>query len=316
MTGALMILCVGAFAAVALATSALVGVAWSASLRWRVRLSARAESRLLLAAALAPGFVAMTALCVSFVPSLGWLPDHCLGHAPHHPHLCTRHATESPALALMALAGIMAGRWIWAGAHAVRNLLRLASTTRALRDAARTSGGLYILPTRTPEAFVMGLLAPRVYVSEGLLGIPEVVDAVLAHEHAHARRRDPLRQWLAALALACHLPGLAARLAHALRRAQEMAADTEAAVALRDGPRVADALVKLARVRVSYGESIMGFVGGDIEERVLRLLSPFPGSERPGRVAIAVLAVALPLAMLAFASPVHHTVETILGILS
>jgi Zn-dependent protease with chaperone function len=45
-------------------------------------------------------------------------------------------------------------------------------------------------------AFCAGLLRPRVYLTEGVVRVldPGALDAVLVHESAHARRRDPLRR--------------------------------------------------------------------------------------------------------------------------
>lgn len=323
----LALLCMGALAMVCFAASALIGLAWTASARWRAGMSARAESRLLLAAALAPGVVGLAALGAALLPSLGWLPDHCLAHAPHHPHLCVDHAaghaTGALSLPLLALAGLLAGRWLWAGTLAGYRLIRLARTSRALADAAHRRGDLYVLPMPAPEAFVMGLVRPRVYVSEGLVtnmdmagDDDDVLAPVLAHERAHARRRDPLRVWIASLALACHLPGLAAQLARALRCSQEMAADEEAAAALGDAPRVAQALVRLAHMQRSRPGSVLAFTGGSLEARVQRLLAPPTRSEQPTRATIAGPMLALLLGMLMAPGPVHHALETILGLLS
>ena len=73
--------------------------------------------------------------------------------------------------------------------------------------------GVLVIEDARPRAFCAGLVRPRVYVTTGALAIldEESVEAVLAHERHHARRRDPLR--LAAsrvLARALFfLPGLA-----------------------------------------------------------------------------------------------------------
>lgn len=323
MTGSLVLLCAGAFAAVSFSSSALIGVLLAAGRGWRGRLSAHAESRLALAAALAPGLVALAALAAALLPSLGWLPDHCLAHGAHHPHLCVNHgATTLPAAPLLGLAGLLAARGCIAALRAARILVSSWRAARSLDAASRRDGpGLRRLPVDAPEAFVIGMLRPRVYVSDGLLRMPgDVVAAVLAHERAHVARRDPLRRLAATVALCCHLPGLASRLERSLHRCQEMAADADAARALGDGGRVASALVTMARARRHQPSVIasagLAYAGSHIRERVHRLLRGSPGCERPGPGLLAALAMALPAGMLACAAPVHHAVETVLGLLS
>jgi hypothetical protein len=56
-------------------------------------------------------------------------------------------------------------------------------------------GGALILDDEQPRAFCVGLLRPQVYVSSGAVAMldDDALGAVLAHEHHHARRHDPLR---------------------------------------------------------------------------------------------------------------------------
>jgi len=71
-----------------------------------------------------------------------------------------------------------------------RFLARLTVVGPLERDPAVT-----VIADRQPRAFCAGFLRPSVYVSERtleLLGEAEL-DAVLAHERHHLRRRDPLR---------------------------------------------------------------------------------------------------------------------------
>jgi Zn-dependent protease with chaperone function len=58
---------------------------------------------------------------------------------------------------------------------------------------------VFVLPTPRPLAFCLGLLRPRIYLSEGLLNELDASEllSVVAHERHHARRRDPLRAVLA-----------------------------------------------------------------------------------------------------------------------
>jgi Zn-dependent protease with chaperone function len=91
--------------------------------------------------------------------------------------------------------------------------LGLVVTARALTGAARElrasrrfrrflSGdqpqalhGALLINDAQPRAFCAGLLRPRVYVSSGAIALLDdaALSAVLAHEHHHARRHDPLR---------------------------------------------------------------------------------------------------------------------------
>jgi Zn-dependent protease with chaperone function len=141
-------------------------------------------------------------------------------------------------------------------AIATSGALRELATERRLRrwlyaHTTRRHAGALVLEDGRPRAFCAGLLRPRVYVSAGALDLLDdaALRAVLAHEHAHARRRDPLR-------LACGrvlaralfvLPGLGQ-----LHRSQlalaELSAD-ESAIAADPGNRAA-----LARAMLSFAE--------------------------------------------------------------
>ncbi|MFI0449665.1 M56 family metallopeptidase [Actinomadura sp. 6N118] len=67
-------------------------------------------------------------------------------------------------------------------------------TPPTVAEAAERAGArdVVCVPGEDRTGFCAGLVRPRVYVTTALSG-PEL-DAVLAHEAAHARRRDPLRR--------------------------------------------------------------------------------------------------------------------------
>lgn len=137
------------------------------------------------------------------------------------------------------------------------------------------------LPT---AAFTVGWLRPRIYIARGIADRldAEQLTAVLAHEGAHAARRDPLRLSLLRF-LTCTLFWIPAlrRLADDIADEAEILADDAAAV--RSPVVLACAIVALARrpeeVAVPY--AAVGFHRNELlERRVRRLLGeePLPGS--------------------------------------
>lgn len=151
------------------------------------------------------------------------------------------------ALALVGLAVI---------ATAVNGAARELIADRRLRHRLRAHSawrhaGALVIEDERPRAFCAGLVRPRVYVSSGALALLDdgALRAVLAHELAHARRRDPLR-------LACgrvlaralgFVPGLGELHRHQVALA-ELSAD-ECAIAAAPENRAA-----LARAMLSFAE--------------------------------------------------------------
>lgn len=316
MTLELLVLSLATAAAVSIVASAAVYALWPGLQILLQRLTPAAESRTLLALAALPLFASVLVLAACFLQSLGLAPDHCLHHGLHHPHLCLHHVQlVAPTLAALGMAGFIVLRATHAAYRAARSLSRSASTTRTLRQAAALrADGVHVLPKEQPEAFVVGLLHPRLFASQGLLSMSEDVrDIVFAHEGAHVHRRDPLRQLIATAILGFHLPGIARILRRRLQLAAEMAADAHAANAFEDGSRVADVLVMLTRAHSTHRVPGVGFVG-DLEARVHRLLAP-RGREFLGPATLSAIVGGTTLAAIAYAEPLHHAVETFLGLL-
>jgi Zn-dependent protease with chaperone function len=127
----------------------------------------------------------------------------------------------------------------------------------------------------TPNAFTVGLLAPKVVVDRAWwrsLGATER-RIVTAHETAHARCKDPLRHsialWLAGLC-PCRLGRdlVGGWLAWAERRADGYAART-----VGDAAAVAALLVQQKRAEGPHPSLVPSFGGGGIEARVVAVLS-------------------------------------------
>ncbi|WP_199432871.1 M56 family metallopeptidase [Qaidamihabitans albus] len=148
-----------------------------------------------------------------------------------------------------------------------------------------------LVGTRQPLAATAGLWRPYVVISSGLvaeLGGAEL-RAVLAHEEAHARRRDPLRLLLGR-ALAAHLwfLPLAAEMCGRARRGYELAADRHAAD--RCGrAAVAGALLRLVSAPMSTASTAAFADPGFLRARVSQLESgqpPRAGALPRGRTAL------------------------------
>ncbi len=145
-------------------------------------------------------------------------------------------------------------------------------------------------------AFTVGWVTPHIYVSQALAqSLPEPeLEAVLAHEVAHVRRRDPLRLFLLR-GLANTLFWLPAirRLVEDLADEAEIAADDAVAPALRLA--LASAMLRVARARGDVVEPAIGFRQDHMMERRIRRLA----GEAPlvvshvSRKSIAAAAVAL-----------------------
>lgn len=88
-------------------------------------------------------------------------------------------------------------------ARIVRALPLVPLDDAELASVAESSGAgrVYVLPTARPSAFCVGLLRPRVVLTEGLLARLDSDEraAVIWHEGMHARAREPLKCLVARL---------------------------------------------------------------------------------------------------------------------
>lgn len=262
-----------------------------------------------------------TLLC--FLPKTldGLLPhvDHCAAHADGHVHFCVNHPPEmiggdvaGGVLLFLVLAAVVLtatrGLRLRSSMRQLQGLLRIAR-----HDARR---GVWVVDAPLPVALSVGLRRSRTLLSRGLLETTPaaVVDVVVAHEHAHARRRDGLWKVTTQLLGWAHLPTMARALEADLDLACEQACDEEAAAVVGDRLRVAEALVAVARRRENapdFAPAALAFGAGSVGARVHSLLAP-PSRHRAGRgLSWAALAVAV-VAAAALADPLHHWTETFL----
>jgi Zn-dependent protease with chaperone function len=169
-------------------------------------------------------------------------------------------------------------------ALAARSAVRQLRSRRRFLDGLRVVGAAdaggcptLIIDDPLPRAFCTGLLGPRIYVSRGALDLldDEELSAVVAHEAHHARRRDPLRIFIArALADALFFLPVLRRLTERYSALAELAAD-EAAVRRR-GTRK-----PLAAALLAFDRSPHAAVVGIAPERIDQLLGERPRWELP-----------------------------------
>ena len=206
--------------------------------------------------------------------------------------------------AALAVSAVVLGRLLWAGHGVGTTLRRMRTEQRHLVDivAAHDRGGrVRVLQHPTPTAYCIPGRGSRVVLSQGVLdALPDdQLDAVIAHEEAHLRRRHDLLLEFFSVAHAA-VPGpLRSQTAQSeVRLLVEALADR--AAARRTGEvATARALVALAGSRAP--DAALG--AGTTAPVRLRLLADGPASRSLSAVAYAcaVAAAALPLVLLAVA---------------
>ncbi len=285
-----------------------------------------ANGRLRVLAAM-PLLVGVGLSALAFAPSVAaWalgIEHHCETHLGH-PHLCVVHLPSEGgtvlgwsivlivAAALVARARPMLGEW-----------LRARSVVAHLMDSSSPGErpGVRRLETPDPLCAAVGWIRPSVVTSDGFRAAmtDTALEAALAHELEHARRRDSL--WRAvAQATTMLLPERVRRdLLSALDLSAERACDEAAAVTVGDRLVVADAILQAQRLgrllaHPAPSAGCATFVPAQWETRVRSLLDAPP--QLPSRwQRWDVLAVAPVLVALALSSPLHHAAESLLALL-
>lgn len=149
-----------------------------------------------------------------------------------------------------------------------------ARLTHAVHAVGFDIDRVHVVRALPNPAFTSGWWAPRIYVSHTLptqLGADEL-EAVIAHEVAHVRRRDPLRQfaWRTLAGVLFWLPAMR-RLAEELADESEILADDYAAQE-RALP-LASAILRMAGANVGPLGLAVGFQRRDLLERRVRRLA-------------------------------------------
>jgi len=309
-----------AFSLFGLVGSAVCAMAYLAFRNRLLALDPATRARALAGWSSAPCLIALalTGLCLLplVLHLLGWPPTHCLDN-----HLCLSHPHLSPDAALgwgaFALIGFLGLSVAMTQLHRLLGARRvLTALTLASRYDAHN--GVHLVESDWPIALTAGLRRPQVFVSSRLTtSLPaDMLEVIFAHERAHARRRDGLKQCLVGIASLTHLPWVRRRLRADLALACEQACDEEAA--LRVGDRLLVAQTLLAVERLFMGSTppqalATAFADSHVVERVEALLADPVGRPRPVRRRYGWGAIGLITAILAV-EPLHRLAETLLGL--
>lgn len=278
----------------------------------------RARRALLIAALpwIAPLTVVASVCLLAVAKPLGWIADHCLYHGPGHPHLCLEHL---PAIGLNHVHALGAGLALLCVAVVLARFLarehRMAARLNTLHALAHGRHRLHILEDDQSLAFAAGLGKSFVLLSRGLLRrlAPRERRIVLAHEVAHLRNGDLIRNLAFEVLLLLQLPWTARALRAAWRQALEERADDR--VAARFGTDdVASTLLKVLRITLPDPATTFSAAGANPLRRVERLLSMNELSGRQWQFEFGYVVVLLGAAITVTAA--HHALETLLGFLT
>ncbi|ATB39664.1 hypothetical protein CYFUS_005109 [Cystobacter fuscus] len=288
----------------------------------------RARHRFLVLLAVLPILTALALMLSASLPSLLSLVvprlDHCATHDDGHAHLCFIHLPRSGIHLAWVLGLVFVVSHV--SLRAALGALDVVRAVRVLGALARTGEprhelGVTVIETSRPVCLTAGLLRPRVFLSRGLLDSlgEEERAIVLAHERAHARRRDALVASLVRALGVFHLPPVARWLVRELEIAAEQACDEDAASAVGDRIAVASAILRveratrhvvagrLAPVAVAFGQCA-------VERRVESLLAePAPSRSLRG---VALCLVAALVGVLGTSAGLHHLTESLLSVVA
>lgn len=277
------------------------------------------QRRIAYLAAALPVVIAGAIVAILAIQSLVGL-DHCDTHGDHA-HLCLQHGmgwAERP----WAVAAIAAGLAI----IATRTVVVIASSLRGralvarLRATLPSAEAIQIVPNDRVFCFVAGLRRPTIYASSAareLLARDEW-EAMLAHETSHIRHRDLWHRLVLEGLLVFAAPGAGIAIREHFDHATERLRDADAAE-VTSSESVATALVQMARAQTAARlANVASFTPTGARILATRVEALLDGARRGenasriGRIALGATFVVVAV-VTAFAEPVHHALETLLG---
>ena len=272
-----------------------------------------AKARVVFALQLALGALGFAAVGLGVVVGLGHL-SFGLPAASALLEACARLLPDLDLLSVVVLA--LGGLSFAAMARIVASGVRRVRASHAVvaglprLDRQRVgSATIDVFSHPSALAFCAGLLRPRIYVSTGTIAALDAaeLEAVIAHERHHARKRDPLRIFVAGvLSDGLFFAPALRRLADRYAALAELAADRAAVRVHRDPGPLASALLAF--------ESADPAVVGIAPERVDHLLGDTPRWDLPLALAAWALTIIAGVAALALfvATAAHAPLNVLL----
>jgi len=237
---------------------------------------------------------------------------HCSSHSHGHLHACSSsdHLLASGAVELTVvgiLLCLVGFNWARIAVRETGLHKRVATLSRL----SRGRGKLRILDDVTPLALAVGVRDSYVLLSRGLLAQLTLRQrrVVLAHEVAHLRRGDTLRNVIFEVMLAIHPFWQAGKLRHHWRQALEESAD-DCAVEQFGREAVAETLIQVARVSRTNRSGMFSMSGAGTIHRIERLLAP-PASRQPIFPWLETLCLSTLVGVVLVGIYYHHGMETL-----
>lgn len=268
------------------------------------------RARAYLTYGLLPPVAAAVVVVLSLFPDATvWIvPDHCHGSdcTPHAPRITVGSTSGS---VVIAMGGVLLVVLAVAAGHAAQRMRRRLRALDLLSAAGR-SGAYAVVDSAQPVAWCAGLWRPRVFLSRGLLAQLSDAEtrAVLAHEQAHATRRDNLRATLLRYATLLWPRSVRRRLLAELSLSTELVCDRAAVGALGSPYALAGLLHRLATGASAPGRPRLAFASTAVAARIraLRVDGAAPGPSDYAWLWLALLWCALIVTLLPLG---HRSIE-------
>lgn len=307
----------GAYAALNLLSSIALAVAWRAGLLSNQAPSSTRARRLAWLRAL-PSFAAAIVALVIVVPAFVMFEPY-RDAEPVGPILLV--------LATVAIAQFVASCWLaLAGAIRTRSVARAWLRAGTPLDVQPPAGvPAYAIDSLAPIVALVGVFSPKLIAARAVIDActREELTAIVSHERGHLQARDNMKRWLMACAPdALRWTPIHQELCAAWHDAAEDAAD-DVATGGDDGARanLATLLVKIARLAPETAwpvATVSPFVQQDgLARRVRRLLEPAVETRRTASLwplsAVCCAALVAAIASRSVLSAVFDVVETLVA---